>query len=156
MTRFFPILIAISFLTVSCNNEDSEKVNNNSSEKMPEEYKNNPTSVEWETQMHDFGTIIQDTVVQFVYKFKNTGDKPLMVVDCQATCGCTVPDCKQPPVPPGANGEILVKFNSANKANRVNKTVKVYMNTGKDFEEVKFTVFVDDGFQKEMEKDSTN
>lgn len=153
MKHFKLIAIALGILTLSCTNDNAEV------EEMPEKFKNNPTTVEWETQMHDFGTISNDTMVQFVYKFKNTGDNPLMIADCKATCGCTVPECKQPPVPPGESGEITVKFNSKNKANKVNKTVKVYMNTENEYEELKFTVFVEDGFQKtfapQLEEDTT-
>lgn len=152
--KAFHILIAILlFTTYSCNDSAEMDTPKDKEVVVPDEYKKNPTTVEWETSMHDFGQIPQDTIVEFTYKFKNTGENPLLVVDCKATCGCTVPDCKQAPVPPGGNGEIKVKFNSQNKANRVNKTVKVYMNTEKEFEEVKFTVFVDDGFQKALKEE---
>ncbi|MEZ4938652.1 MAG: DUF1573 domain-containing protein [Crocinitomicaceae bacterium] len=154
MKHFKLIGLLIGFLILSCNNDDAEVG------EMPDEFKKNPTTVEWEKQFHDFGTIPQDTIVEVVYKFKNTGENPLMIADCKATCGCTVPECKQPPVAPGKSGEITVKFNSKNKANKVNKTVKVYMNTSKEFEELKFSVFVDDGFQEklfpsETQEDST-
>ena len=139
MRHFIFITLFISLLTISCNS-DAEVTENTAK-------KENPTTVEWEKQNHDFGTIPQDTIVQVVYKFKNTGENPVMITDCKVTCGCTVPECKQPPVAPGETGEILVKFNSKNKANKVGKTVKVYMNTEKNYEELKFTVFVDDGFQ---------
>ncbi len=144
--KHIALLTMFIALFTSCSNDDAEV------KEMPDEYKKNPTTVEWEKQTHDFGTIPQDTVVEVVYKFKNTGDNPLMIADCKATCGCTVPECKQPPVAPGESGEITVKFDSKNKANKVNKTVKVYMNTEKKYEEVKFTVFVDDGFQSFLSK----
>lgn len=138
--RHLTLLPLFILLFTSCSNDNAENGDD-------DKYKKNPTTVEWEKQDHDFGTIPQDTVVQVVYKFKNTGENPLMIADCKATCGCTVPECKQPPVAPGESGEITVKFNSKNKSQLVRKTVKVYMNTGKDFEELKFQVFVDDGYE---------
>ena len=146
MKKITLLFLLLGTITISCDTgEDETKVK--PEVEIPAEYKENPTTVEWEAQDHDFGEISNDTVVKYVYKFKNTGNNPLIVADCKATCGCTVPECKQPPIAPGKSGTIEVKFNSKNKANKVSKTVKVYMNTDKAYEEVRFKVFVNDGMQ---------
>lgn len=152
------VIYSFLFLLIgSCSSENpKEGKSKDASVEIPEEYKKNPTTVEWENPTHDFGQIPKDTVVKVSYKFKNTGKYPLIIADCKATCGCTVPECKQPPIPPGKEGSIEVSFNSHNKANRVNKTIKVFMNTEKEVEEVKFTVFVNDGFQETIKHDSLN
>jgi len=142
MKRIIPFFI-LSLIMMSCSETEDPNIPKGKVVEIPEEFKKNPTTVEWERSDYDFGTIGKDSIVFYVYKFKNTGDNPLIVADCKVTCGCTVPECKQPPIPPGGSGEIKVSFNSHNKANQVNKTVKVYMNTKKEIEEVKFTVFVD-------------
>ena len=49
------------------------------------------TTVEFEETEFDFGTVMEGEKVTHVYKFKNTGDEPLIISNAKATCGCTVP-----------------------------------------------------------------
>lgn len=39
----------------------------------------------------NFGRIPKEKPVSKVFEIKNTGDKPLIIEDAQASCGCTVP-----------------------------------------------------------------
>jgi hypothetical protein len=63
------------------------------------------------------------------FKFKNTGDKPLIISNAQGSCGCTVPDYPKEPVAPGASAEIKVKFNSKGKKGQETKFVTLTANT---------------------------
>ena len=76
----------------------------------------------------DFGEIAQGDVVKHSFKFKNTGEAPLVISDIKTTCGCTTPQYTKDPVAPGESGEILVQFNSAGKAGVINKRVTIYAN----------------------------
>lgn len=78
---------------------------------------------------HDFGTISEGDVVEHTFEFTNTGEAPLVIQSASASCGCTVPSYPRTPVAPGETGEILVKFNSANKPGIQNKTVSLTANT---------------------------
>ncbi len=89
----------------------------------------------------DFGTIDQGTNVEHVFKFTNTGEAPLVIVDAKSSCGCTVPEFTKEPVAPGAQGEMLVKFNGSGK-NQVSKTVTITANTEKGKETIKIKAFV--------------
>ena len=80
-----------------------------------------------ETQF-DFGNIQQGDVVEHVFKFKNTGEAPLVITDTKTTCGCTTPTFTKDPVAPGEEGEILVKFNSTGKSGNTAKTITVLAN----------------------------
>ena len=93
---------------------------------------------------HDFGTIKQGDQVETVFKFKNTGEKPLVIVGIKGSCGCTVPnDWPREAIAPGAEGQFTVKFNSRGKKNQANQTVTVTANTEKGREMVKIKAMVE-------------
>jgi Protein of unknown function (DUF1573) len=95
----------------------------------------------FEESEFDFGTIDQGTPVEHVFKFTNTGDADLIIVDAKSSCGCTVPEYTKDPVAPGATGELLVKFNGSGK-NQVSKTVTITANTQAGKETLKIKAFV--------------
>lgn len=84
---------------------------------------------EFETEEHDFGTIQEGDVVSHTFKFKNTGEAPLIIQSAKGSCGCTVPTWPQEPIPVGGTGEIVAEFNSKGKPNIQNKTVTITANT---------------------------
>ncbi len=77
----------------------------------------------------DFGTIKQGDSPEFSFKFKNTGNEPMIISNAKGSCGCTVPKWPKEPIAPGAIGEINVKFNSKGKKGSQNKTVTLTANT---------------------------
>lgn len=91
---------------------------------------------------HDFGTIVQGTPQETIFKFTNTGDAPLVITDARSTCGCTVPEYpKNTPIAPGQGGELLVKFNGSGNG-AVTKTVTVVANTDKGSEIIRIKAYV--------------
>jgi hypothetical protein len=86
-------------------------------------------AIQFETMEHDFGSINEGKVVEYTYKFKNTGDAPLIVQNAQGSCGCTASDWTKEPIPVGGSGFIIAKFDSNGKTNIQNKTVTVTANT---------------------------
>ena len=86
-------------------------------------------TMDFSTTEHDFGTINEGDVVEYTYKFKNTGEVPLIIQGAQGSCGCTVPDWTKEPIPAGGTGYVKAKFDSNGKANAQNKTVTVTANT---------------------------
>ncbi|WP_027136875.1 DUF1573 domain-containing protein [Gaetbulibacter saemankumensis] len=98
--------------------------------------------LEFEEKEHDFGEIEKGTPVETVFKYKNTGDAPLVITNIKSSCGCTVPqDWSREPLAPGGEGKFTVKFNGSG-ANKVSKTITVTANTEKGSEIVKITAFV--------------
>lgn len=83
----------------------------------------------FETEVHDFGTIVQGEKVAYAFKFKNTGKADLIITSAKGSCGCTVPEWPQDPVAPGAEGVIDVVFNSDGKSGQQNKKVTIVANT---------------------------
>ena len=86
------------------------------------------TSFDFPESKHDFGTIHEGDKVRWSYKFKNTGDKPLMISNVVVSCGCTAPFYSKAPIAPGIDGEITLEFNSAGKEGKVVKNALVNAN----------------------------
>lgn len=85
---------------------------------------------------HDFGDIKQGEKVSYTFKFKNTGNAPLIISNVQTTCGCTVSNWTKEPVAPGKSGEVSATFNSAGKMAKQNKVITVYSNSANGVETV--------------------
>ena len=80
-------------------------------------------AIEW-----DFGNIDQGDVVEYAFKFTNSGTSPLIITNAKGSCGCTVPEWPRAPVAPGESGFIDVKFNSKGKKGKQNKRVTLTTN----------------------------
>jgi hypothetical protein len=98
-------------------------------------------AIKFDETQFDFGTIDQGTHVEHVFKFKNTGEAPLMIVNAKSSCGCTIPEYTKAPVAPGDTGELLVKFNGSGR-NQVSKTVTLTTNTKEGTEKLMIKAFV--------------
>ena len=58
----------------------------------------------------DYGTIAHNADGKREFVFVNNGNKPLIITNTQATCGCTIPSYPKEPIAPGAKGVIGVKY----------------------------------------------
>ena len=83
--------------------------------------------IQFETLVHDYGTIAKGSDGTCEFVFTNMGQTPLIVNKAQASCGCTVPEWTREPVQPGKTGTIKVKYNT-NIVNAFTKTVTVTSN----------------------------
>ncbi len=156
MKGIFLIAAIVTLVAAGCNSRDSEKKIAQLESRLAELEGNKPAAqgvtttpavtpeavvpadekptgpipaMEFETIDHDFGTIKEGDVVEYTYKFKNTGEAPLIIQGAQGSCGCTVPQWPKEPVPVGGTGIIKAKFDSNGKQNTQNKTVTVTANT---------------------------
>lgn len=66
----------------------------------------------FEKEVHNFGNVAQGEVVEYSFKFTNTGEKDLLIQKAEASCGCTVPEWPKEPVKPGESAYMKVKFDS--------------------------------------------
>ena len=89
----------------------------------------NGARAEFTPMSHDFGTIKEaDGPVSYTFEFKNTGNKPLIIVDAVASCGCTRPEYTTKPIKPGKKGKIKVTYSPVGRPGAFRKTVKVKTN----------------------------
>ena len=88
----------------------------------------NLAAIQFEEIEHDFGNIKEGETVDHTFKFKNTGDAPLIITNVKGSCGCTASDWTKEPVAPGAEGSVTLSFNSSGKAGAQNKTATITAN----------------------------
>jgi hypothetical protein len=81
-----------------------------------------------ESTEHDFGTIPYNGDGSCEFKFKNTGKSPLIISNCQASCGCTVPEWPKDPIVKNGTGGIKVKYNTT-RVGPFQKTVTIQSNS---------------------------
>jgi hypothetical protein len=77
---------------------------------------------------HDFGKVPEGTMAAYEFKFKNTGNQPIVIASAQASCGCTTPDWTKTPVMPGKSGIVKAVYNSAGRPGVFAKTITVMSN----------------------------
>ena len=72
--------------------------------------------IKFDKLTHDFGKFTEDNgVVSCTFTFTNVGDAPLVITQCVASCGCTVPSYPDKPIEPGKTGQIKVTYNGTGK-----------------------------------------
>lgn len=80
--------------------------------------------ISFKEKKHDFGKIKQGVPVTYDFAFQNTSDKPVVIENAWASCGCTTPTKPEQPVAKGKNNVIKAGFNAA-AAGEFDKTVYV-------------------------------
>lgn len=70
-------------------------------------------TVKMNLEAHDFGKIKQGEPVTYSFEIKNIGNKPLVVENSWASCGCTTPEKIAEPILPGATAKLKVQYNAA-------------------------------------------
>ena len=73
---------------------------------------------------YDFGKIKQNVPAIYTFEITNKSDKPLVIENAHATCGCTIPEYQKEPIAPGKTAKIKVQYNAAN-GGQFDKTVFV-------------------------------
>ena len=98
----------------------------------------NFTTMYWlDSTYQDLGKVEEGRVVDVAFRFKNTGDKPLIIPTVSVSCGCTtIPDKPEEPFAPGQEGVIKAKFDSKNMAGERLREVYVSANTKKSTEHI--------------------
>ena len=97
------------------------------------------TSVQLIDSLYNFGTVTDGDKVEYNFRFRNTGKKPLIIASAVASCGCTVPEKPEEPVQPGETGFLKVVFNSKGRVGEVHKTITVTSNAHPGFPELELT-----------------
>ena len=89
----------------------------------------------------NFGTIGEsDGYAEHIFKFKNTGTAPLVILKVQTTCGCTRPEWTELPVEPGEEGVIIITFNPVGRIGPFNKPATVQTNENNGYKRHKLTI----------------
>lgn len=62
---------------------------------------------------YDFGKIKQGVPVTTYFTLTNTTDKPVVIENAWAGCGCTTPEYSKEPIPAGGTSKLKVGYNAA-------------------------------------------
>jgi hypothetical protein len=103
------------------------------------------TSIQWlDSTDKNFGKIAEGQKLEVSYRFRNSGNQPLIIEKVQPSCGCTVAEQPAEPIAPGKEGVIKAAFNSEGRIGSNHKTLYVYANTkaGRS-QELRFEVVVE-------------
>lgn len=86
--------------------------------------------IKFDKLTNNFGNFEESNPVQkATFTFTNIGDKPLVINQAIASCGCTVPNYTKQPIMPGQKGTISVTYNGKGKfPGHFKKTITVRTN----------------------------
>jgi len=87
------------------------------------------TRIEWIDSIdQQLGKLKPGKEVHITWRFKNSGEHPLVIESVSASCGCTVPEKPEKPLLPGEEGYIKATFNGSGTG-VIAKQVHVTANT---------------------------
>jgi len=129
------LLLPILSLTLWACKQVDKRTNATDAEKSKEEALRiaqadtlNLTDVEWLDSIdRSLGKLKAKKSVDIIWRFKNVGNKPLIIDNATASCGCTVPEKPEKPIAPGEQGIIKATFNGSGEGS-IRKEVHVIGN----------------------------
>ncbi|WP_024990097.1 DUF1573 domain-containing protein [Segatella albensis] len=91
---------------------------------------NAQAEIKFDKLTYDFGTFSEKEPVQkTTFSFTNIGDKPLIINQAIASCGCTIPSYTQQPIMPGKKGTVSITYNGKGKfPGHFKKTITIRTN----------------------------
>lgn len=117
-----------SGLLMACNTGGTQATTEQGASKASGENAAKAPEVTFDKLAHDFGPIFSGEKVTYNFRFSNTGDAPLVILNTRSGCGCTVGDYPKEPIPPGGDAKITVQFNSAGRRGFQSESVRVITN----------------------------
>lgn len=82
-----------------------------------------------EPKVHNFGVINENGgSVTAEFTLTNTGDKPIIIKDAKASCGCTRPSYPKAPIRPGETATLKVAYSPAGRPGEFDKTITIRSN----------------------------
>lgn len=114
-------LSLVGLLAAACNNQDKKATGSEITKDNLEVLKDpvpldtaKLTSIQWlDSTYLDLGQQKEGKSIEISFRFRNTGDKNLVIEDVSAQCGCTIPEKPEQPFAPGEEGVIRAKFNGS-------------------------------------------
>lgn len=148
MKYIFLFLLSGSLIT-ACNSTDKKEgstTHSSTSDSLAQKAMTdtaNYTSIQWlDSTTQDLGKINEGQMLEISWRFKNTGNKPLVIANVSPGCGCTVADKPEEPIAPGGEGVIKAKFDSKGHPGQQNKNINVRANTKDNYIQLLFRVDV--------------
>ena len=134
----YVLLFAITGFFISCDVRKKDKIADDAA-KLHEQALKDTTSVQVIDTAYNFGQVAEGEKVEYNYRFRNTGRKPLIILNATASCGCTVPQKPEKPILPGETGFIKVVFDSKNRVGAAHKSITITSNAHPEFPELQLS-----------------
>ncbi len=150
--KYILSIVFISSLHFACTSNDVNSVDKQSVDSAKRAQQLNAatdsanfTQIQWIDSNHqNLGKVKEGSVMEVSWRFKNTGTKPLIISNVNASCGCTVAEKPEAPVAAGEEGVIKAKFDSKDRQGMQRKDVYVLANTtGMNNHQLSFAVDVE-------------
>ena len=126
MNRIF-LIIVLPAILISCDIRNRKHKADVTAQENTVIFKDS-TTVQTIDSTYNFGKVTDGEKVEYNYKFRNTGKHPLIISSATASCGCTVPEKPDAPIPPGEIGYLKVVFDSRGRVGEVHKDINVRSN----------------------------
>ncbi len=125
------LLLVIGLFACQSADNQTEKILTQEEKDNASRDSSNYTTIQWlDSTYKDLGKVKEGQVVEVSYRFRNGGDKNLVIANVTASCGCTVPEKPEKPFSPGEEGVIKAKFDSKGRGKgETRKEVFVTANT---------------------------
>jgi hypothetical protein len=81
---------------------------------------------------HDFGVVKEGQVVDYTFKFKNSGKGILEVKNVSTSCGCTVAMISSKILKPGEEGTLRVELDTKDREGKMNRNITIQSNDPKE------------------------
>ncbi len=81
------------------------------------------------TTTYDFGNIVKGADGDCFFDLKNVGTGDLRIINCAASCGCTVPEWPREAIKPGEKARIKVTYDTR-RLGKIDKMIFVETNAG--------------------------
>ncbi len=108
----------------------SSRIMENFGDLTPQERKNAPR-VKFENTTHHFGTVDKGGQVSHVFRFTNTGKRPLKIRKIRATCGCTTVKPEKEVVEPGESSSFKAVLHVGSRRRQLHKSIYFIANDPK-------------------------
>lgn len=124
--KFLLTALLFSILIIGCKNTTATSANQTRAATDTTRF----TTIQWIDSLKNVGNVQFGETVSIPFKFKNTGNYPLMILSAEPGCGCTVTDFPKKTIAPGEEGTITAAFDS-NKGHEgeFRKNINVSTNT---------------------------
>jgi hypothetical protein len=91
---------------------------------------------------HDFGVVKEGKIMDYTFKFKNTGKSTLEIKDIKTSCGCTAALASSKKIEPGKEGTLKIELDTSNRSGRMSRNITVFSNDPEEPQKI-LTIFAE-------------
>lgn len=125
MYKFVIVFWIIVLFGCKSHNQETRERNNI----LPEKETIRLSEIEFNEEMHNFGTLQSGEIVVFSFVFINTEPNNLTIDKVETDCGCVKAIFSKEPVMPGKTGIVEIEFDSSGLFGKQFKTIEIYTNS---------------------------